>query len=113
VSAFCVDVVFIRTLALPQIKQQKGGQDMKKQQIIVLMDGAGNYYELPRATLERSRVSDRRKKKVVAALVVGDHPEHIYIKGSAIPGSIAAAKFVGARQLHYVGFYLSSTKAKR
>lgn len=85
---------------------------MKKQQIIVLMDGAGNYYEVPRATLERSRVSDRRKKTVIAALEECE-ATHLYIKASAIPGSIAADKFVGAHQLYYVGFYLTSAKAKR
>ena len=40
----------------------------KRRQIIVLVDGAENYYELPRAVLERSRVSDRRKAEVTAAL---------------------------------------------
>jgi hypothetical protein len=95
----------------PATKRPKK-RPIKRQQIIVLMDGAGNYYELPRATLERSRVSERRKKKVAAALE--DVPgEFTYIKASAIPGSIAAPKFVGGRQLHYAGFYLSSTKSKR
>ena len=85
---------------------------MKRQQIIVLVDGAGNYYELPRARLERSRVSDRRKKEVAAALE--DVPRLFrYIRRSTIPGSIAAAPFEGGRQLHYAGSYLGSTKAKR
>jgi hypothetical protein len=85
---------------------------IKKQQIIVLKDGAGNYYELPRATLERSRVSDRRKAKVSAALE--DVPsEFTYIGQPNIPGGISAAPFKGGRQLHYAGFYLSSAKSKR
>jgi hypothetical protein len=85
---------------------------IKQQQIIVFMDGNGNYYEIPRATLERSRVSESRKKKVAATLE--DVPsEFWYIGGPAIPGSVAAPKFDGGRQLHYAGFYLKSTKAKR
>ena len=85
----------------------------KRQQIIVLVDGAENYYELPRATLERSRVSDSRKAEVAAALE--DVPsEFKYIGHANIPGGIAdAPPFAGGRQLHYGGFYLSSTKAKR
>jgi hypothetical protein len=83
-----------------------------KQQIIVLRDGIGNYYEIPRATLERCRVSESRKKKVAAALE--DVPsEFWYIGGPAIPGSVAAPKMRGGRQLHYAGFYLESIKAKR
>jgi len=85
---------------------------IKRQQIIVLVDGAGNYYELPRATLERSRVTDRRKAKVAAALE--DVPgEFKYIGRGDIPGGIAKApKFAHGRQLHYAGCYLSSTKSK-
>jgi hypothetical protein len=84
----------------------------KRQQIIVLADGAGNYYELSRANLERSKVSEARKKKVAAALE-DVATEFTYIPYTAIPGSVAAPKFEGGRQLHYAGFYLSSTKAKR
>jgi hypothetical protein len=85
----------------------------KRQQMIVLMDGAGNYYEVPRKTLERSRVSERRKKKVAAALE--DEPSQFaYIRNSTVAGSIATApKFEGGRQLHYAGHYLSSSKSKR
>jgi hypothetical protein len=85
---------------------------IRKKQIIVLMDGAGNYYELPRATLERSRVSDRRKARVAAALE-DVASEFTYIGQPNIPGGIAAAPFEGGRQLHYAGFYLSSAKSKR
>lgn len=85
---------------------------IKRQQIIVLMDGAGNYYELSRATLERSRVSDERKKKVAVALE--DVPKKfLYIPGTAIPGSVAAPEFKGGQQLHYAGFYLKTSRAKR
>ncbi len=84
----------------------------KRRQIIVLVDGAENYYELPRAVLERSRVSDRRKAEVTAALE--DVPsEFKYIGHANIPGGIAhAPQFVGGRQLHYGGFYLASSKRK-
>jgi hypothetical protein len=77
----------------------------KRQQIIILVDGAGNYYELPRATLERSRVSESGKAKVAAALE--DVPsEFKYIGHANIPGGIATAPFKGGRALHYTGFYL-------
>lgn len=77
----------------------------KRRQVIVLVDGAGNYYELPRATLERSRVSESRKAKVAAALE--DMPsEFEYIGLTNIPGGIAIAPFKGGRALHYTGFYL-------
>jgi hypothetical protein len=83
-----------------------------KRQIIVLTDGAGNYYELPRAALERSRVNERRKKEVAAALK--NVPSCFgWIRNSTIPGSIATAPFKGGRALHYAGFYLSSAKSKR
>jgi hypothetical protein len=85
---------------------------IKRQQIIVLEDGAGNYYELSRATLERSRVSEECKKQVAARLQ--DVPQKfLYIPGTAIPGSVAAPEFKGGRQLHYAGFYLNTPKAKR
>jgi hypothetical protein len=84
----------------------------KQQQIIVLADHAGNYYELSRATLERSRVDDRRKKKVEEDLQ--NKPEEFrYIGAVNIPGSIAADPLKGGRALHYAGFYLRSTKSKR
>ncbi len=93
-------------------KKPKKKSPIKKQQIIVLVDGAGNYYELPRATLERSRVSDRRKKKIAAA-IARPSPAWHYIPSTAVPGGILPSKFVGAQQLRYAGFYLTSAKAKR
>ncbi len=93
-------------------KTTKKKSPIKKQQIIVLVDGAGNYYEIPRATLERSRVSDRRKKKIAAA-IAGPQPGWHYIPGTAVPGGILPPKFMGAQQLRYAGFYLTSAKAKR
>jgi hypothetical protein len=87
------------------------GRPAKQQQIIVLVDGAGNYYEIPRTKLERSRVTARRKKKVAAAMKRIPPAWH-YIPGTAIPGSIASPKFKGAEQLLYAGFYVTSTKAK-
>jgi hypothetical protein len=94
------------------VRKSSKKRPIRKKQIIVLMDGAGNYYELPRATLERSRVSDRRKAKVAAALE-DVASEFTYIGQPNIPGGIAAAPFEGGRQLHYAGFYLSSAKSKR
>ena len=83
----------------------------KQTQMIVLADGAGNLYELPRATLELSRVEKGRKKKVTAALEDNDC-EFIYINAPTIPGSIVSAPLKGGRQLHYAGFYLLSTKPR-
>src|SRR4051794_33592538 len=85
-----------------------------KEQIIVLLDGEGHYYELPRAQLERSRVPKSREKEVEAALK--DLPaKFIWIHRTAVPGSIAADAdpFEGGRVLHYAGFYLTSAKSKR
>jgi hypothetical protein len=83
---------------------------IKQQQIIVLVDGAGNYYELPRATLERSKVKAHRKKKVAAALK--DEPAVFrYIQRPTIPGSVVSIK--GGHQLRYAGFYLRPTKSTR
>ena len=73
----------------------------RKKQMIVLVDNAGNYYELPRATIERARVSDRRKKKL-AALVTTGGIQMRYIPSTGIPGGIAAPKQV---ELRYVGHY--------
>jgi hypothetical protein len=84
----------------------------KRQQIIVLVDSAGNYYELPRATLERSRVSNRRKEKVKRALE-DVLEESGYINDPVIPGSIVTNPVVGSQVLRYAGFYLGSTKSKR
>lgn len=84
----------------------------KRRQIIVLVDSAGNYYELQRATLERSRVSDRRKEKVKRSLedVI---EESGYINAPVIPGSIVTNPVAGSQVLRYAGFYLGSTKSKR
>jgi hypothetical protein len=77
----------------------------KQEQVIVLKDGAGNYYEISRANLDRSKVRAARKKKVEAALM--STPGHYeYIFAALIPGSVAAPKFIGGMQLHYAGFYL-------
>jgi hypothetical protein len=85
---------------------------IKRQQIIVLVDGAGNYYEFPRAVLERSRVSGRRKEEVKRALE-NVLEESGYIGAPVIPGSIVTSPVVGSQALRYAGFYLSSTKSKR
>jgi hypothetical protein len=78
-----------------------------KQQIIVLIDGAGNYYEISRAELERSKVSEDRIKLV--AKLIQDVPfGRPWIPGTSVPGSVVAPEFVGGRLLHYAGFYLTS-----
>ena len=84
----------------------------KRQQIIVLMDGAKNYYELPRATFERIRVDNRRRKELEKKLQARPG-EFSYIDAPCIPGSIVAPPFEGGQQMHYAGFYLTSAKAKR
>ena len=96
----------------PAAKGSKKRPIKQKRQIIVLGDGAGNYYELSRAAIERSKVGENRKKEVKAALE--DSPRcFAWIRNSTIPGSIATAAFKGGRALHYEGFYLRSRKAKR
>jgi hypothetical protein len=95
-----------------RITKRPRKRPVKQQQIIVLMDGAGNYYELPRATLERSRVKEHRKKEVAAALK--DEPPVLqWIQRPTIPGSVVAPSFKGGRHLRYAGYYLSSSKGKR
>jgi hypothetical protein len=85
---------------------------IEEEQMIILMDGNGHYYELPRATLERSRVPADRQDAVEARLK--DVPEKfIWIHRTAVPGSVAAAPFEGGRVLHYAGFYLGSIKTKK
>jgi hypothetical protein len=92
--------------------KSSGKPSIRRQQIIVLVDGAGDYYELPRATLERRKVSESRKKEVASALK-NVEAKYTYINRSAIPGSTAAPKFVGGSELAYAGFYISSPKSKR
>jgi len=84
----------------------------KRHQMVVFVDGEKNYYALSRATLERSKVDDRHRKKVARALK-DKACEFRYINRACIPGSIVAAPFEGGRQLHYAGYYVSSAKAKR
>jgi len=93
-------------------KKRSKKPSIKRQQIIVLKDSAGNYYELSRATLERSKVTAGRKKNVERALE-DVPPESGYINAPTIPGSIVTAAFKGGRALRYAGYYLSSTKSKR
>jgi hypothetical protein len=84
---------------------------VSRQQMIVFVDGYENYYEFSRATVERSRVDESRKKKVAACLK--DLPsEFIYINHATIPGSTVSDPLEGGRQLHYAGFYLRPTKRK-
>lgn len=82
---------------------------IKRQQIVVLVDGAGNYYEVPRAVLERGKVSARRKKEVERALS-DELEESGYINAPVIPGSVVSKP--SRRILRYAGFYLGSTKTK-
>ena len=82
-----------------------------KEQIIVLVDGEGHFYELSRAELEHSRVPKSREKELEDNLQ--DMPEKfIWIHRTAVPGSIAAKEFDGGRVLHYAGYTLRPTKSK-
>jgi hypothetical protein len=55
----------------------------QKQQIIVLVDSAGNYYELPRATLEACKVSGSRQNIVASQLnAVASQTGYIIIRPS-------------------------------
>jgi len=85
-----------------------------KEQIIVLVDGEGNFYELSREQLEQSRVPKKREKELEDNLQ--DMPEKfIWIHRTAVPGSIAAGakEFDGGRVLHYAGYTLRPIPSKR
>jgi hypothetical protein len=84
----------------------------KRQQIIVLVDGAGNYYEISRETFERARVEPARKRKVAAA--IQDVPaQFAHILLASIPGSTMTAEFKGGRQIRYAGFYVTRARQRR
>ncbi|MGZ5023396.1 MAG: hypothetical protein ACXWHF_00270 [Chthoniobacterales bacterium] len=78
--------------------------------IVVLADAAGNYYELSRATLERSRVSADRKAAVEAAFKK-EVTDFWYIPFIGVPGSVTSGK--PKVQLKYAGSYLKSARPKR
>jgi len=87
-----------------------------KEQIIVLLDGEGYFYELPLEQLLKSKVPPERQEDVKKEL--RDKPEKsefAWIHRTAVPGSIAAAakEFDGGRVLHYAGYILRSIKSKR
>ena len=84
-----------------------------KEQIIVLLDGEGYFYELPLEQLLKSKVPPERQEDVKKEL--RDKPEKsefAWIHRTAVPGSIAAKEFDGGRVLHYAGFTLRSIKSK-
>jgi hypothetical protein len=81
-------------------------------QMVVLLDSAGNYYELSRETLQRSKVPDDQVEEVKQALM-NVLSESGYINAPHIPGSIVAAFVLPEKALRYVGSYLKSTKSKR
>lgn len=83
----------------------------KKEQMIVFVDGAGNYYEIPREVFEKSRVSGSRKAKIKEAL--DDVLEEAgYINAPLIPGSIVSSPVSRNQALHFAGFYLKSAESK-
>lgn len=82
----------------------------QKQQIIVLVDSAGNYYELPRAKLETFKVKDSRKELVASSL--NDVAAQTgYINAPTIPGSIVSNPVENSQVLRYVGFYVRSSES--
>jgi hypothetical protein len=82
----------------------------KRHQIVVLIDSAGNYYEVPRAVLERGKVRGRRKKQVKKALE-DEVEESGYINAPVIPGSVVSKP--SRRILRYAGFYLRRAEPRR
>jgi hypothetical protein len=85
-------------------------KDLKKQQMIVLVDGDDNYYEFPRAVLEQAKVSESRKEEVKAAL--DDVLEESgYINAPVIPGAIVSQPVRTSQALSYAGFYLKKSKS--
>lgn len=86
-------------------KSKKGGE---RRQMIVLVDRAGNYYELTRDMLEESRVPKSRLSGVKKALEQAI-AESSYINAPNIPGSVVAGFFV-PDALSYAGAYVKRTK---
>jgi hypothetical protein len=85
-------------------------KNSKKQQMIVLVDGAGNFYEFPRAVLENAKVSESRKEEVKAALY-DVLEESGYINAPVIPGAIVSPPVRTSQALWYAGFYLKKSKS--
>lgn len=80
------------------------------EQIIVLKDGAGNYYEIPRTALESYLVPENRVAEVEAALL----ELHIltgYINAPSLPGSIVGTVGEEGRGLYCAGVYLSGSES--
>ena len=96
------------------MKSTKAGSKRRtsKKQVIILTDAAGNYYEVPRATLEKGRAS-RFRKRQIDKMLQDKQIEFSYIGHGNIPGSMGIPSFRGGRQLHYLGFYLSPSSTKR
>jgi hypothetical protein len=90
-------------------QQQEGSAE--RHQMIVLVDGDGNYYEFSRSVFERAKVSEARKEEVQAALE-DVLEESGYINAPVIPGSIVSEPIRGSQALRYAGFYLSKGGAE-
>ena len=45
-----------------------GAQSEGSQEVLIFADGAGNYYQIPRAVLEQGRVPDEQKAQLEQAL---------------------------------------------
>ena len=82
------------------------------EQIIVLVDAADNYYELSRATLQRSKVSAKRKREVKKCLY-DVLEESGYINAPTMPGSILKEPAAKSQALRYAGFYLRCPRPKK
>ncbi len=80
-------------------------------EVVVLLDNAGNYYELSRETLESSRVPDDEVDCLKEKLenVVGMSG---YINIPFIPGSIVATFVLPAAALQHVGTYRKKSKKR-
>ena len=89
-------------------QQQEGSAE--RHQMIVLVDGDGNYYEFPRSVLDNAKVSEDRKEEVQAALE-DVLEESGYINAPVIPGAIVSQPVRTSQALSYAGFYLKKSKS--
>lgn len=95
----------------PTKKSKKPAGAAQQRQMVVLVDKAGNYYELSRATLERSRVPERRKAQLKKALKEVESGSG-YIGGPHVPGPVVKPPKHHHHSLRFAGSYLKKPKSK-
>lgn len=87
------------------MSEASSNESYQDEQIVVLIDGSGNYYELTRETLEKSKVPDEKKAEIDAKIqnvLVATG----YIGSGGLPGGIVRTFSICLNGLRYVGYYL-------